>query len=167
MHIVTTMSYDQLGELIRNKRISLDNADLLFGYTSDMLDDYFRQRVGYNGYVVGLQGRLNRYTADILKTLDDTVVRGDCVLLESEIEPDDAVAYSVNSVGEAAEAAYYGLPEEDIRWKLEDAEVNTKSSSGAKFLCVPYLKFNGKLIVTSFTEELDFDVDGVKYVKVR
>lgn len=167
MHIVTTMSYDQLGELIRNKRISLDNADLLFGYSSDMLDEYFKQRVGYSGYVVGLQGRLNKYTADILQTLDAAVIRGNCVLLESEIESDDAVVYSAGSVGEAAEALYYGLPEEDIRWKLADAESSTGAMDGAKFLCIPYLQFNGKLVVTSLTEELDFDVGGVKYVKVK
>lgn len=165
MYIVTTMSYDKLGALIRDRKVSLDNADLLFGYNTDAINKYFKDKIGYDGYVVGIRGRLNPYTAEMLESLDNTVRRGDYVLLEAEIDADDALCYSADGVTKAAEALFYGLPEDDVCGQLDSAEKPVDAVDAVEFLCVPYIKSNGKLVVTSLTEELSFDLEGIKFVK--
>ena len=167
MYIVTTMSYVELGRLIKDKRVSLNNAKLLFGFSEELLDDYFSERIGYKGYVVGLRGRLNSVTADVFAKLDTAVKSGERVILEAEIA-DDMIKYSVDGVRAAAEALAYGLPPEDIIDTLDNALVSDAATEAIEVLCVPYIQNNGHVRITTLNEDnLTFDVEGITIIKVR
>lgn len=167
MYIVTTLSYDELGQLIRDKKVSLNNADLLFGVTTEGINKYFQERIGYSGYVVGLRGRLNPTTADVFAKLDRTVRGGERVILEAEIDESDMLRYSVSGVNMAAEALAYGLPESDIYEQLDGACSPGNTVDAVEILCVPYIQANGKVRVTSLTEDLSFNVEGITFVKIK
>lgn len=168
VYIVTTMSYADLGKLIRDKRVSLNNAKLLFGYSEEIIDTYFSERIGYSGYVVGLRGRLNPMTAEVFAQLDASVQRGERIILEAEIAEDDMIRYSVEGVNAAAEALAYGLPAEDIIETLDDAREPDKGKEPLEILCVPYIQNNGRVRVTNLNDDnLTFDVEGITFVKVK
>lgn len=166
MYIVTSLSYDDLGRLIREKKISLNNADLLFGVTSERINRYFQERIGYSGYVVGLRGRLNPTTARVFSSLDAAVRNGSRIMLEAEIDENDMIRYSVSGVNVAAEALAYGLPESDVYEQLDEARSEASDSQAVEVLCVPYIQTKGKIRVTNLTEEIQFNVDGITFVKI-
>lgn len=168
MFMVTTMSLDELGSLIRDKQVSLDNGSLLFGSPTQLVDSYFKSNIGYSGYVVGLRGRLNRTTADIFAKLDKQVSSGDKIILEAEIDETDVVRYNLTGINAAAEALTYGLDESDILDQLNRAQkIPSETAQGVEVLCVPFVKANGRVRVTSLTDSLTFDVDGITFVRVK
>lgn len=167
MFIVTTLSFDELGQLIREKQVSLDNGHLLFGASADVIDSYFKERIGYRGYVVGLRGRINPATAKVFSVMDRTVKTGGHVILEAEIEEQDMLRYSVDGISTAAAALAYGLPQDDVYEQLDEAMRKEASSDGIEVICVPYIKANGKVKVTSLTEDLAFNVEGITFVKLQ
>lgn len=167
MYIVTTLSHDELGKLIRDKKVSLNNAALLFGYNVDMLNKYFSDSIGYDGYVVGLRGRINPTTAEVFSNLDHDIEGKDRVILEAEIDESDMVSFSVSGVSKAAEALAYGLPESDIREQLDGARDSVNNEDSVEVICVPYIQANGKVRVTSLSDELDFNLEGITFVKLK
>lgn len=168
MFMVTTMSLDELGTLIRDKQVSLDNGSLLFGSPTQLVDTYFKNNVGYSGYVVGLRGRLNKTTANLFATIDTRVNSGDRIILEAEIDENDVVRYNINGINAAAEALTYGLGEADIEEQLDTAQKQASDpAQGVEVLCVPFIKANGKVRVTSLTDQLTFDVEGITFVRLK
>lgn len=166
IHIVTTLTYDELGELIKNKKVSLNNGKLLFGHDTDTINHYFQERIGNQGYVIGLRGRINKMTADLFKQLDDGVMAGNTAILEAEVNEDDMLRYTIDGVGMAADALTYGLSEGAIYEELDRAQKVMEPPAGAEVLCVPYIQANGKIRVTSLVEDLSFNVDGIAFVKL-
>lgn len=166
MYIITIMSYSELGTLIRDKRVSLNNASLFFGYSEELIDKYFSERVGYRGYVVGLRGRLNRTTAEVFARLDTSVKNGERIILEAEIDEADLIRYTVNGISEAATAMTYGLSEEDIVNTLDSAIETDNSCKAIEVLCIPYIKNNGHVRITKMnSDNLEFAVEGITFVK--
>ena len=47
MLFVTTVNYDQLGTLIKNKSVSLDNDSLIFGQSFESICRYVKDRLGF------------------------------------------------------------------------------------------------------------------------
>lgn len=166
MYIVTTMSLDELSSLIRDKHVSLNNSHLLFGTDSGLVSKYFKDRIGSDGYVLGLRGRLNKTTAHLFANMDTKVNDGRKVILEAEVDEDDLIRLDVSGVSTAAEALEYGLEADDVIAQLDEAQVNAPGSSGVEVLCVPTIKANGKLRVTSLTDNLEFNVEGIAFVKI-
>lgn len=169
MFIVTTLSFDQLSHLIKDKQVSLDNGNLLFGQQTDIVDEYFRERIGYDGYVVGLCGRLNKTTASLFAKMDAGVKSGSRLVLEAEIDKDDVMRFKVEGVNAAAAALSYGLSGEDIYQQLDEAQQYPGDASApVEILCVPFIKANGKIRVTSMADDtVTFNVEGVTFVKMR
>lgn len=167
MFIVTTLSFEELGVLIRDKRVSLDNGDLLFGSNTDTIDGYFKDRIGYNGYVVGLRGRLNSTSATLFKNMDKRTVTGEHVIVEVPVDEDDVLRYRVDGVDTAARALQYGMSEDAIYDELDEAQLRAGDKGGVEILCVPYLKSGSKVKVTSLSEEIDFNVEGITFVKLN
>ena len=167
MYIVTTLSYDELSRLIRDKKISLNNADLLFGYTTDGINKYFSERIGNTGYVVGLRGRINPTTAQVFAQLDKAVKSGDRVILEAEINEDDMISFTVDGINAAAEALAYGLPDEDIYNQLDHSQLSGQPGEDKiQVICIPHIKLENKLRVTSLREEIAFNLKGITFVKL-
>lgn len=167
MYIVTTLSFEELGRLIRDKRVSVDNGDLLFGTNTETINSYFKERIGYQGYVVGLRGRLNSTSATIFKNMDQRTVTGEHVIVEAQIDEDDVLRYRVDGVNTAAQALQYGMSEDAIYDELDEAQLRPGDKGGVEILCVPYLKGNPKVKVTSLKEELNFNVEGITFVKLE
>ena len=168
MYIVTTMSLDELGSLIREKRVSLDNGQLIFGQSEEAIDQYFKDRIGYNGYVIGLRGRINKASAEVFKQLDRGVSTGDKVILEAEIDEDDMIRYQVDGVTSAASALYYGMSVGDIHEQLDAARLYTSDGNGVEVLCVPFIKSSARVRVTSLVEDdINFNVEGITFVKLK
>lgn len=167
MYIVTTLTFDQLGALIRDKRVSLDNGELMFGQSDQIVDQYFKEKIGYEGYVIGLRGRLNRTTADIFSKIDRGVTTGDRIILEAQVSDDDLLRYNIQGVTAAAEALSYGMGEEDVREHLDHAQVSDQKSRSAEVLCAPYIRATGNLRVTSFGSDIEFNVEGITFVPIK
>lgn len=172
MYIVTTMSYDDLAQLIRDKQISLNNADLLFGNNDDALNKYFKDRLGYDGYVVGLHGRLNSLMAGMFTHLDRDLTRrvGEHgrVILEAEIDESDMLRYSVSGINAAADALIYGLPEDEVFETLDEANIGaSEKTTQLEVICVPYIKSNSKIRVASLAGDIEFAVEGITLVRLR
>lgn len=166
MYIVTTLSLDELGTLIREKRVSLNNGRLLFGCDAETVDTYFKERIGYSGYVLGFRGRINKVTAGVFEQLDECVLDGSKVILEAEIDEDDMLRYRVKGIQQAADALCIGLTEDAVCEELDESEIVGDSSDGIEILCVPYIKGDSKVRVTSLNDELSFDVEGITFVKL-
>ena len=168
MFIVTTLSFDKLAELIRDKQVCLNNADLLFGQDAIAVHSYFRERVGYEGYAMGLRARLNKNTAKLMSSLDNRVNTGDWLILEAEIDESDLLRYNVDGISAAASALAYGLDAEDVIEHLDNSQQFGDNSDSVEVLCVPFIKADGRIKVTSTREEnIDIPVEGITFVKMK
>lgn len=167
MYIVTTLSFEELGTLIKTRRVSLDNCNLLFGSNVEPIDAYFKERIGYQGYVIGLRGRLNATSAKLFKELDKQTITGQHVIVEVEIDEDDVLRYRVAGINNAVQAFSFGMSEDAILDELDEAQVLPGQSGGVEVLCVPYLNGASQVRVTSLSDELAFDVDGITFVKLQ
>lgn len=166
MYLVTTLSFDELGTLIRDKRISLDNGELLFGDDIDTINEYFKERIGFDGYVIGLRGRINRASAGIFQKIDRRTMTGEHVIIEAEIDDNDVLRYNVNGINMVAQALSYGMSEDAIYDELDSAQLPPGASGKVEVLCVPYIKGDAKVRVTSLSDKLDFAVEGITYVNL-
>lgn len=166
MYIVTPLDYGELGTLIRNKRLSLDNSEIFFGPYSEFIGRYLKELVGYNGFVLGLRARLNPNTAKIVASIDPSVTHTGRAILEAQIDESDVVRFRVRDLTTAAEALQYGLSDDEVIQQLEKAQVLDTEPEGVEVLCVPYVKIDGHVRVTSLAEDIEFDVEGITFVKV-
>ena len=118
MYIVTTLTYDQFGELIRNKRVRLDNENLVFGQNYEAVHQYIVEHLGTPGYVIGIKGRINKYSAELLSILDGGLF-GNKIILETDVNEDDMLIFSVDKLSVALDILQYGLPDESVYNQLE------------------------------------------------
>lgn len=167
MYMVTSLSLEELGILIRERRVSLNNGKLLFGVSVDSINNYFAEQAGHTDYVIGLRGRLNHTTANLFKQMDDLVVSGNHVIIEAEIDETDVVRYRVDGVMNAAKALYYGMEDGIVCEELDDARLGEGDKSKVEVVCVPYINGTSHVRVTSLCNELSFNVEGITYVKLN
>jgi len=167
VYIVTTLSLIELGTLIREKKVSLDNGKLLFGSDAEAINSYFKDRIGYSGYVIGFRGRLNNATAAVLRKIDNQVVSGNHVIIEAEIDESDLLRYRVEGINNAATALFYGMSEDTIFNELDEAQLGFSETGDVEVLCVPYINGASHVRVTSLKESLDFDAEGITFVKLN
>lgn len=166
MYLITTMSFDELGRLIRDKRVSLDNSDLLVGYDAQTFSQYFTSRLGSSGYVVGLRGRINNTTANVFSKMDRDLNSGGRVILEAEIS-DDLLRFKVTDISRIAEAMEMGFPTSSIFEDLDTAQLTTNDPAGIEVLCVPYISLGDKVRVTSLAGDINFDIDDITFVELK
>lgn len=167
MYIVTTISNEQLHELVEDGKLQLSNSEMFFDYDVDLIDNYFKDRLGSDGYVLGLRGRLNNTTASILANLDTAAVRQGAhrLFLEAEIDPEDVVRYTMEGVCSAAEALHHGFSEDSILGFLDSAEKSEDSPKGVEILCVRALR-HAKVRIGSPVQEIRGEIEGVSLVKL-
>lgn len=164
MLMVTTMSYDQLAALIKNRSISLDNDNLIFGQSTEIVGSYLRDRFGSPGYVVGIRGRINEKSAMLLSQLDRGL-GGNKVILEAPVEEDDMVVFNVKGLEEAADLIAHGIPAEMVYDQLDSAI--SHEATGVQVICVPEIARSSNIRITSLNRDITVDAEGITFVKLK
>lgn len=145
--VVTTLSYEQLAELIKNKRVALNNEDLLFGEQVDTVRHYIEERLGGTGYVVAIRGRINPASANFLSKLDRGL-EGERLILEAPVKQEDLLVFDVGKLAKVSEFISYGFPPEYIEEALDEAQADVNDNT-VQAICIPYIKKEGNLRITS------------------
>lgn len=167
MLIVTTMSYDELGQLIRSKAVSLNNDSLVFGQSADSVKQYLTERLGGQGYVVGIRGRINDTSARLLSQLDRGLA-GNKLIIEAPVEEDEAICFTVKGIEEATEIITYGLPDEVLYDHLDSAQVPANATNaGVEIVCIPDIKKVGGIRITALNRDISVDTEGITFVKLK
>lgn len=166
MLLVTTMNYDELARLIRDKSVSLNNDRLIFGHDTAAVRSYLTERLGGTGYVVGIRGRINNASAKLLAQLDRGLA-GNKVIIEASASEDEALAFTVKGIEEAIEIMTYGLPEEVLYDHLDSTRVQPGSTTEVEIVCIPDIKKDGGIRVTSLSREINVDAEGITIVKLK
>lgn len=163
MYMATILSLNQLGSLIRDKKVGLDNGSILFGFDDSFIDDYFKSRLNSDTYVVGIRGRLNDAMGNLFKELDSSIIPQHKVILEAKISESEVIRMKIPGLLKAAEMYEYGLGTDLVEEELDEA-VTTSDQQGVEVICVPLLTLQDGVRVTSFTDKLKFEVDSVTFV---
>lgn len=164
--LVTTLSYDQLDAFIRDRQISLDNADLIFGYNPEAIRKYLSERLGSPGYVMGIRGRINDKSVSLLSQLDEGL-QGDRVILEVDVDDDDVLSFDVKGLEDAAEILTYGLPEETLFDQLDSSIIPAGEAHGIPIVCTPAVKRTSDIRITALNQNIDIDVEGITFVRLN
>ena len=135
--VLTTLSLDDLSCLIKNKKISTNNVDLIFGAEDTLVSDYLKQRLGYNGFVLGIIGQISNATMEKLVSLDPEL-KNKKVALEIQIPENDALFMSVEDLVEVADFIDLGLDKDDIIEQIDTAIQNGTTATN-KIVCIPYI----------------------------
>ena len=164
MLFLTTLSYDQLGELIRSRRLSINNIDLFYDREdTTILANYIKSKLGYDGFVLGIRGKISPESVDVLRQLDPELA-GDKVILELTISDDSALVFDIKEFIGALMSIDSHLPDEEVIEQLNFALEAGSSAPGPKLLCVPFLSKDGRIRLTSLNDEIE--VEGMSFVKV-
>ena len=166
MTILTTMKLEDLGILISSGHIELNNSDLFFGYSIDRIDEYFSQRVGNDGYAIGICGKITETTAEILKSLDSDLLTGEHIILEAQFNEDDCVLFDVSGINDAMDALSYGLSDEEIIEQLNLSISREPVAGRINVVCVPSIRRVGHIRIHRFgDEEMEIQVNDISFVK--
>lgn len=163
MLIVTTLSYDQLGRFIKEKQLSLNNEALLFGCNYDSIKNYMVSRLGSEGYVIGIKGRINKSSVELLTKLDPCLV-DNRVVLEVNIPEDELLVFNLSTFIEAQEMLTFGLPDEVIYDHFDGALGGTPNES-VQVICAPYIRNIKGVRITSLSRGVvvpDVNITSVK-----
>lgn len=165
MVVVTTLSVSQLGDLVKNKRVSLNNEDLLFGEPTEVVRKYIEDRLGGTGYVVAIRGRINPNSAKFLSTLDKSP-RSDRIIIEAPVEPEDLLVFDVDRLVKVAEFITHGFPDEYVEEALDEAQAAV-GSSPLQAVCIPYLRKEGDVRITPIDQSMPIDVSQADITLVK
>ncbi len=164
MVVVTTLSYDQLATLIKEKKVSLNNEYLLFGEHYEAIQHYIEERLGGPGYVMAIRGRINPVSVRLLSQLDKGL-RGNKVIIEAPVSQDDLLVFDVEGLDKAVEIINYGLPDELVEEALDEAQT-TVSDNSVQVVCAPYLHKTGNVRITSLNRDIDVGDADITFVKL-
>lgn len=163
MYVLTTLSLDDLSHLIKNKKISTNNVDLILGTEDNIISDYLKQRLGYNGFVLGIVGQISNDTMDKLISLDPEL-KNRKVALEIQIPENEALFMDTNDLVEVADFIDLGLDADDILEQIDTAIRNGKTATN-RIVCIPYIPSDSAERITSLTQ--DIHIDNIAFVKLH
>ena len=166
MLFVTTLSYDQFGALIKDRAISLNNDNLIFGQSTEVVGSYLRDRFGSSGFVVGIRGRINEKSAQLLYQLDSGL-GGNKLILEAPVREDDMVVFNAKGLEEAAELIAHGIPDSMVYDQLDSSIASASDPQGIQIICVPEIERSANIRITSLNREISVDAEGITFVKLR
>lgn len=164
MVIVTTLSYDQLALLIRDKKVSLNNENLLLGDHYEDIQKYIQERLGGDGFVMAIRGRINPVSVGLLASLDKGLA-GNRVVIEAPVNQDDLLVFDVQGIAKAVEIIKYGLPDEMITEALDEAQTTLQEGT-VQIVCTPYISKTGKVRITSLNRDIDVGDADITFVKL-
>ncbi len=165
MFVVTTLSYDQLAVLIRDKKVSLNNEDLILGERYEPIQEYIEERLGGSGYVMAIQGRINQASVGLLTKLDRGLA-GNKVIIEAPVNQEDLLVFDVKGLDKAIEIINYGLPDELVTEALDEAQTKL-SDQTVQVICAPYLAKSSNVRITSINREIDVAGAGITFVRLK
>lgn len=165
MLLVTTLSYDQFGQFIRDKQISLDNSNLIFGYRYDIIHKYLQDRLGSEGYIMGIRGRINNKSVALLSQLDAGLT-GDRLIMEVNVDDDDVLSFGVQGLEDAVKIMTMGLPEEMVYDQLDASLLEKGNGTPVEVVCAPMVTRSTGIRITSLNREVVLDVDGITFVRM-
>lgn len=166
--MVTTLSFSQLGALIRDKQVSLNNADLIFGQNYDAVKHYLQERLAADTYVMGIRGRINTDSVKLLSALDAGLnVDENRVIVEVNVPDDDILTFDASKLDDATQIMMYGLPEEMAFDQLDASQSGKDEATGIEVICTSKLRRSSNIRVTSLRrDDIVFDVEGITFVRV-
>lgn len=165
MFVVTTLSYGQLGTLIRENRVSLNNENLVFGNHYEPIEKYIQERLGGQGYVMAIRGRINPTSVQLLSTLDHGL-QGDKVIIEAPVSQDDLLVFDVEGLDRAMDIINYGLPEEFVTEALDEAREHV-TDGAIQIVCTPHISKSKSVRITSLNRDIDVSDAGITFVKLN
>ena len=163
MYILTTLSLDELSSLLKNKKLSTNNVNLFFGAEGNIISDYLKQRLGYNGFVLGIVGQISNDTIAKLTGLDPEL-KNSRVALEIKIPENEALFMNAEDLFEIADFIDLGLADEDIVEQIDTAIRNGGTTKNS-IVCIPYIPSDKAERLTSLTQ--DVQIDNIAFVKLH
>lgn len=165
MLLITTLSYDEFGAFVKNSQVTLNNADLILGQNSEVIGKYIRDRLGSRGYVMGLRGRINKDSAEILSGLDSGL-EGDRFIIEVDVDDDDVLSFDVAGLEEAVQIMEYGLPDEMVYAQLDSSLLEKPATDRVTVLCAPQIRKGKEVRITSLSRNAIVNIEGITFVKL-
>lgn len=162
--MITTLTYDSLGAFIRDGKVSLNNDDLIFGQSYEAVQKYLRERLGTDGYVMGIRGRINDATVALLSQLDRGL-KGDKVVVEVQVKDDEILTFDATKLDDVTQILMYGLPDEMAFDQLDASQPEEGHKGVLEVICTSKLRKSGDVRVTALDRDIDFDVEGITFVR--
>lgn len=162
--IVTTLSYDQLSVLIKEKKVSLDNENLILGACYEEIQAYVKERLGGTGFVMAIRGRINPVSVRLLAALDKGL-RGNKVIIEAPVDDDDMLTFDVTGLDKAVEIINYGLSKELVEEALDEAQESLQEGA-VLVACTPCIRKCSNIRITSLNRVVDIDDADITFVKL-
>lgn len=162
MYFITAVTVDELSQLLREGRLTLNNADFIHKDKSNLISNYMRQRLGSSGFCFGVIGRLTSSNVEFLSKFD-TSLSAQKVILEFSIPASDALLLNQDAIDNTATAVEVGLPDADILSILDDALRSNDAEEDSSIVCVPYLcKTETKGVTSTYYSNLN--IEGIQFI---
>ncbi len=161
MYFITAVTVDELSQLLREGRLTLNNADFIHKDKSTLISNYMRQRLGSSGFCFGVIGRLTSSDVEFLSKFD-TSLSAQKIILEFSIPASDALLLNQDAIDNTVTAVEVGLPDEDILSILDDA-LRGNDTEDSSIVCVPYLcKTETKGVTSTYYSNLN--IEGIRFI---
>lgn len=163
LYILTTLSLDELSYLLKQKKVSTNNVEFISDQEGALISEYLKQKLGYNGFVLGIVGQISLKNIEKLKELDPELNDAK-VALEIKIPDNEAIYMNENDIIEVADFIDLGMDSEDILDQIDTAITNGEGTTN-NFVCIPYIPREHTKRLTSLTQ--DIQIDNIAFVKVN
>lgn len=167
MYMLSVLNFEEMGALIRRRSLSLNNSEVFFGPHSDFIGTFLRHKLGSAGYTLGVCGPLSEVAIDTIRTVVPSVAHPGHLILETMADCDDAIRFRQCDIISVSQSLKYGLEKDEVLEQLAEAEVphGTPADQAIEVICVPAIRLIMPARATSLSEELDFAVDGITFVR--
>lgn len=166
MYLLTSLSFEELGKLVSEKRIELNNSKLFVRPTVQEVDDYFRA-LECGGYVLGIGGlRMSPKSVAAIKKL--TKSTKETVVLEVEVDTKEGTKFSLDGIDKVTEYISCDMDSADIVKALNEAKVSdSPTGKSVDIVCYPTITNVKKVRIACLDPEFDslvVDCSGVTVV---
>lgn len=162
--IITAISYEELSKLIKEHKVYLNNEKLLFGKSSRDLSDFIKAKLHSDGYIVGIHGRTNKNTFELMEKLKGTP--DGMTMIEAEINVSNVIKFKANTLAEVIDAIRFNKDKELIIQLAEEALARSETSKGITVICAPFIELDNKVKISS-KNNLQFEGDSITFVKIE
>lgn len=164
MQILTTLSLEELSTLLKEKKMSTNNTNLIIpsGTDSSQFVDYITDKLGYKGFVLCIIGEISETNIRKLYGLDPALSTSK-IAMEIKIKESDALYLDTKELKAAIECIDLELDPEDVVEQLDLAVANGKNAA-EQIVCIPFINEPQAEKITALTQEIR--VDNLKFVYV-
>ena len=165
MYILTTLSLTELSILLKEKKMSTNNVNLIVtpNIDSSQLVEYITDKLGYQGFVLCIVGEISDENIKKLYGLDPELST-DKIAMEIKIRESDALYFDTTELSTAIECIDMGLDPDDVIEQL-DLAVKKGENASEQIVCIPFIQKPQAEKITALTQEIR--VDNIKFVYVN